>query len=180
MSEEITVNLKDFCGHKGYRWEEPLSDGVFDYATDGYICIRVPTSGAFEVGGDKDMHKLKGLHFPDGSEDGFMEPLRTEEPLDTKCTECWGDGEVWHDCGCEFCEMSGERVECGFCEGSGKVENSNRVPLLENDKHLVFVGAAHKIASLPEVKVRFSTLQDWNAFQIIFKGGCGVAICYGD
>lgn len=130
------VDLNRFCSTHPtrYKLHAPFTIGVYTYASDGRICIRVPSGGAPATADAPNVAKL------DFDEPADLAPVQLPEVMADKseCPKCEGSGTA-HDCpdcgcACERCGGSGTITE--FKPPSvaiaGLVIDSAWLPLLEN------------------------------------------------
>lgn len=155
------IDLQPFCGQAECRMElqKPFSHGVFSYATDGRILVRVPRrEDVPEIEGAPNGRAaslfgygefLAGLPLPEFDYDKFSHP----------CPECRGDGSI---CG----------VGCECCDGTG----ADPAPGWE---HAVSVGQQRvsrfyldKLRGLPSLFL-FPNKVERDAVKFLFNGGEG-------
>lgn len=176
-----TIDLKQFCGR---RYQVPFTIDGWDYATDGIICVRVPSTepvpfldfippSAHQLGWDKDLGKtwyfLPDLNtLPAGCE---------SHPL---CSECDGEGFTPAYRSCPDCNGWGEvsfivgrheyTPDCQECDGEGRLVDYSSPKVecpecCEGRPTLSLWGCAFaakylkKIAALPKVT---ACISDWD------------------
>jgi len=128
------VDLSVFCGpHPGARYdtEEPFVVGVWRWATNGSIMVRVPAGGA---------DPTRGRRLPDVAAfvrlwaDSFrrVDKRRAWPPFDKDgteylCRRCWGHGKDIEEC--EACGGGGWAGinPCPVCRGDGTIAKDKTV-----------------------------------------------------
>jgi hypothetical protein len=154
------IDLRAFCGTRESRYSinEPWVSKGFEYATDGQICVRVPTS-----------RPEKGL--ADGrpappAADVFKGPFHGADvslpwpagPYEAECPDCLG-------LGIKICCSCGHEDECPLCKGYGRYA-------LEFDGMKINARHADRIRLLPNVK--YARVEPGKVMPFVFDGGEGV------
>jgi len=134
----MTIDLKQFVSKNKeiIALHEPYVHDGYEYATDGYICIRIKT--------DKPNTVLKYAQFPRAWElfedfSGDFYPLsvgpKTKERTcgcaggyvpKGECPDCAGTGV--HECDC------GTSHDCGYCFGTGMIPSDDICPQCKGKK----------------------------------------------
>ena len=145
------MDLQKFCSKDSIRINinKPFSEGIYTYATNGHIIVRVPRiEGVGEQETSDKFNPVKPeplfasipdypyFTIPDIPEPSFDECSKCAGTGKVKvCPECDGDGEVHfstrynnYDCDCETCGGDGVFVKgkgnentCEKCDGEGKI-----------------------------------------------------------
>ena len=132
------MDISKFCGttHAGYNTEEPFVVNGYKYATNGWICVRIPT--------DEPPKPLAGRERYLSVESIFTEPCEESEffllerdpetksvptscDCEIECPQCKGEGsqecpECYSTVACDQCDGDGLVFDpqCPDCQGSGK------------------------------------------------------------
>ena len=166
------INLKDYYARENigrYNLDEPWIKDGFIYATDGRMCIRMPTDQPDTVS--------EGKKWP-SSVNGFEQSGELlswpviDEGQGHKCWACNGEGHP--DKECELCGSTviDYGMACIRCNGSGEVCYPDTIEILGK----VFDGYyVHKAASLPDIKLVNNTSGDLpdkpRSVKFVFDGG---------
>lgn len=168
------IDLQPFCGPDASRYalDKPWNKGGFTFATDGRVCVRLPTSEPDTVD-DQRSPKIEDTLF-EGTGDWQKWPKvkkcgKCENGYAKRdCREC--DGLCKHTCSC------GHEHDCGECDGEGEVETicdcrneSTRICGVLISNHYAWL-----IGRLPKVECRVSRTDQLLVFR--FDGGVGVVM----
>lgn len=185
------IDLSFFCGED----EEvalPFSEGIYTYATDGYIIVRVPhregADGKMPPGGI-------GFSFEPMHAGGWQEipdlPAAQTKKCPTcrgigkvnPCVDCDGEGEVYFSKGrhayefeCQECYgdgvVPGKRETCRFCKGVGKMlADSLACTVISGTK--LTLELLRKIKTLPDANI-YLPPSPGGLVSFRFDGGVGL------
>ena len=146
------INLKDYCAREKfmgrYNIDEPWAKDGFVYATDGRMCIRMPTDQPDTVIEGKKWPSVKDLGF---DQSGELLPWPViDEGQGHLCRTCSGEGYL--DKECELCGSTciDYGMPCVRCNGSGKVCYPATIEILGKTFEGYYI---HKLANLPDIKL---------------------------
>jgi hypothetical protein len=166
---ELTKLLKEFCSVEESRptLHTPFSQGIWSYATDGRIILRVPRLEDVPDRGDApnvgQMYVNQNIPSDFGKLKGWVEMPELPEIQYNLCDDCFGSG------GCDVCpacdagiKLSGgecvecenkdftncTRIKCFNCKGVGKFPVPTRITLGNTDLNLIYLRKMNRLKGL--------------------------------
>lgn len=182
---------------------KPFRVGEHSYYTNQHICIRVDADNdhaELKAHYERIGNKIVGYFTERTFDTNLLNPLPELETFELKdcdvchgsgkfkhCPECIGSGSVLaetdfnlYEATCKTCDGAKTPQEelpllgCFHCNETGKTQNSF-IKAVELDGQKMTLGYAHKISSLPNLKIGFEN----GAYSFTFNGGRGVLMPIG-
>lgn len=163
------MNLEPFCADPDTRpsLSIPFQLNGYDYATDGRIIIRVPSTGEHQCRADAPNEHVEKYF---SREVGEFHPLPQFEPWTaedmTPCETCGGFG------GCEVADE-----ECPDCKGWGHGTGRKELGKVEFLGGYVSDYYLSKVMDLPNIRIARCIpwpSEDGAVYHLAFNGGSGV------
>jgi len=178
------IDLKPFCArpitYSKYSLEEPFAVDGWEYATDGKICVRIPTRKPSTVAGDqRKLPDVSLLEWKTIAKVKEWKPIlavgktmKADDPLD--CTDCRDKLVTCPDCrsrvGCHRCRWSGViGPRCTTCKSKRRAAG---MPVRKIGKCLFDMYFIRKMRELSECEVPLWEKVDI-AMPFRFQGGEG-------
>lgn len=161
------MNLEQFCGDPDSRHQisTPFRVGEFDYATDGRIMIRVPSTGDHRHRDDAPNAFVEKYFSRECGEFSELPAFDVWKEEDLKpCSPCGGTGD-------------GEFGECQYCDGWGfgtGERETDKVELLGGFASDLYLS---RIMNFPNIRIAKCVpwpKEDGAVYHFAFDGGEGV------
>ena len=193
------IDLKPFCGEVFHEdLAEPFGDGIYTYATNGHIIVRVAAVPGVRQEFPLRMKEAVGniMFIPDY--DGAWVPIPAYDPpkkrpchhckgsgKSTGCDDCDGEGNIefsrgQHDYEVECKECHGEGMvpggekTCATCDGSGEVYDDFYAGMKVGNVKLA-IKLLDKIKALPGAEL-YLPAPESGMVNFRFDGGVGMAM----